>query len=129
MAIRYNLPCIFVASHVHRKTTPEKGEWIYVENEKEAADLYILNHIKKGDILVTQDIGLASIALAKEVYVISPRGIKYTEETIMISLDFRYLAGKERRKGRYLKGPKAFTSEDLTRFEVEMEQLILQYGV
>jgi uncharacterized protein YaiI (UPF0178 family) len=48
--------------------------WKYVDSGKEAADLYFLNHAGKGDIVGTQDFGLASTLLPKNVYVISPRG-------------------------------------------------------
>lgn len=102
----------------------EGGEWIFVDPGKEAADLYILNHIRKGEILITQDIGLASLVLPKGVYALSPRGTEYKEETIGISLDFRYLAAKEREKGRYGKGPKPFTSEDRQNFQGALRSIL-----
>lgn len=82
----------------------------------DSVDLFILNRIHTNNVLVTQDIGLASIALAKGVHVISPRGIIYKEESIQIALDFRYLSAKERRQGRYGKGPKPFTSVERNNF-------------
>jgi uncharacterized protein YaiI (UPF0178 family) len=47
-------------------------DWKYVDVRKEAADLLIMNHAVKGDITVTQDIGLASTLLLKGVQVLSP---------------------------------------------------------
>ncbi|MEI5905809.1 DUF188 domain-containing protein [Bacillus spongiae] len=124
LADQFNIRIIFVASYQHRMNNPTKGQWIYVDSDKESADLYILNHIKKGDILISQDIGLAGLALPKGVLVISPTGRKYEESTIQTALDFRYLAAQERKKGRYGKGPKPFQGEDRIRF-VELLSSIL----
>jgi uncharacterized protein YaiI (UPF0178 family) len=41
------------------------ADWIYDDAGKEAADLFIMNHAVKGDITITQDIGLASELLLK----------------------------------------------------------------
>ncbi|EDL63151.1 YaiI/YqxD family protein [Bacillus sp. SG-1] len=124
----FGLKVIFIASNAHRKNTPEAGEWVYVDSSKEAADLYIMNHIKKGDLLVTQDIGLASIVLPKGVYAISPRGKEFREETISTALDFRYLSAKERRKGKFGKGPKPYTAEDRDRFVFTFKKILSNFA-
>jgi uncharacterized protein len=115
---------VFVASHAHRKNTPDEGRWVYVDSEKEAADLYIMNHVRTNDILVTQDIGLASLVLPKKVYTLSPRGKVYREESIVTALDYRYVAAKERRKGNYGKGPKPFTNDDREEFSSQFEKIL-----
>ncbi|WP_179886648.1 YaiI/YqxD family protein [Bacillus sp. es.034] len=120
----YGFKIIFVASHAHRKNTPDEGEWVYVDSSKEAADLYIMNHVKAGDALITQDIGLASLVLPKKVYAISPRGKAYREESIVTALDYRYVAAKERRRGNYGKGPKPFTNEDRETFCMSFDKIL-----
>ncbi|WHY82718.1 YaiI/YqxD family protein [Siminovitchia fortis] len=111
------LEVFFIASYYHKPSTVKEGDnWTFVDPDREACDLYILNHAKRGDILVTQDIGLASLALQKGVYVFSPRGTEYKEETIDTALDFRYLAAKDRERGKFWKGPKPFKDEDRHRF-------------
>lgn len=106
----------FVASYAHMSNHSSEENWIYVDNEKEAADLFIQNHISKRDIVVTQDIGLASTLLPKEVVAISPRGTLYQEEDMDTALDMRFLSAKARRQGNYGKGPKPFSKEDRQRF-------------
>lgn len=64
------------------------------------ADLYIANHVKPGDIVVTQDIGLASLLLNRNVSVMSERGRLYKEDTIDFALEGRHFSGKQRRKRR-----------------------------
>ncbi|MGF3103747.1 YaiI/YqxD family protein [Rossellomorea sp. DUT-2] len=120
----YGFDVVFVASNAHRKNTPDQGRWVYVDSSKEAADLYIMNHVRVHDVLVTQDIGLASLVLPKKVYAISPRGIAYREESIVTALDYRYVAAKERRRGNYGKGPKPFTNEDRETFSISFDKIL-----
>jgi len=102
--------------------------WRFVDSTKEAVDLYIMNHVKKKDIVITQDIGLASTLLPKGVFVLSPKGISYDENTIVTSLDMRYLSAKARRRGIYGKGLKPFTNEDRMKFIKEFEKILSTFA-
>ncbi len=115
---------MFVASYAHMSIHPPEERWIYVDNEKEAADLYIQNHISKWDIVVTQDIGLASTLLLKEVSVLSPKGMVYKEEDMETALQMRFLSAKARRRGQYGKGPKPFSKDDRQRFIHQLTELL-----
>jgi uncharacterized protein YaiI (UPF0178 family) len=55
---------------------------IVVGNEPQAADIAVVNHTKSGDIVVTQDWGLAAMILAKKAQAISPRGRIFSEDKI-----------------------------------------------
>ncbi|PLT30978.1 YaiI/YqxD family protein [Peribacillus deserti] len=123
-AKRYNVQVYFVTSINNMMNSPSEGKWVYVENEKEAADLYILNHAKKGDLVITGDIGLAGTLLPKNVYVLSPRGKEYTENNIGPMLEMRYAAGKMRRQGKYTKGPKPFKKEDREHFLINLSKIL-----
>lgn len=117
LAKRYAIPLTFVASYNHFSVNLPEGEtWIFVDTDKESADMRILNLVKSGDIVVTQDIGLASILIAKKVATFSNRGEEYREAEIAMMLDMRYLHAKERRQGKYSKGPRAMTSQDNDNF-------------
>ena len=63
-ATRFQVDVVFVASYINMMNNPE-GKWVYVDAVKEAADLYIVNAVKKGDIVITNDIGLAGTLLPK----------------------------------------------------------------
>ncbi|MFZ3588187.1 YaiI/YqxD family protein [Bacillus sp. DJP31] len=114
----------FVASYAHVSTNNFGGKWIYVDSNKEEVDMYIMNHSKRHDIVITQDIGLASLLLAKEMIVISPRGRQFVEETIGLALNMRYLSAKERRKGHHSKGPSPFSNEDRRNFSMNFEKIL-----
>lgn len=101
--------------------------WVYVDSEKEAADLFIMNHVKKKDIVVTQDIGLASTLLPKEVYVLSPRGMLFEEKDMNTALDLRFLSAKARRRGEYGKGPKSFSQADRERFVTQFTRILSKF--
>lgn len=121
---KFTIEVIFVASHAHSTDEFPEYRWKYVDCNKEEVDLYIMNHVKAGDIVVTQDIGLASTLLLKGVHVLSERGVKFDERFISSALHMRYLAAKERRQGVYRKGPKRLTSEDKARFTLQLIKIL-----
>jgi uncharacterized protein YaiI (UPF0178 family) len=86
-----------------------------------------MNHVKAGDIVVTQDIGLASTLLLKEVHVMSPKGIIFEENEIHTALDMRYLSAKARRRGIYGKGPKPFSQDDRIRFIKQLTKILSNF--
>jgi uncharacterized protein len=77
---------------------PMYADWKHVDPSKEAADLYIMNHSRKGEIVITQDIGLASTLLLKGVHVLTPKGTLFEEKDIYNALDFRYLKQRQENK-------------------------------
>lgn len=90
VAKEFQLEVTFVASFNHYSVNTNGENWIFVDTGKESADMRMMNLAKKGDIIVTQDIGLASILLAKGTFVFSNRGELYREEEMSLMLDIRY---------------------------------------
>lgn len=92
----------------------------------DAVDYALIGLCHKGDIVVTQDYGVAAMALGKGAYAIHQSGKWYTEENIDRMLMERHLAKKARRakKRNHLKGPKKRRSEDDEQFETSFEMLI-----
>lgn len=78
-------------------------------------------------MVITQDIGLASTLLPKRVYVLSPKGTSYREETIHTALDLSCLSAKARKQGIYGKGPKAYTVEDRKRFAQSLTKILSNF--
>jgi uncharacterized protein YaiI (UPF0178 family) len=124
IANTYHIEVTFVASYSHVLNNKMGGKWIYVDTGKEEVDMYIVNHAKKNDVVVTQDIGLASLLLGKKMVVISPRGRQFFEENIDIALNMRYISAKERRKGHHSKGPSPYTDEDRRNFTQTLEKIL-----
>jgi uncharacterized protein YaiI (UPF0178 family) len=107
---------LMVASYDHRIQPAPRVRIIQVDRSDQSVDLYISNHLLRGDILVTQDFGLATIGLAKRAVVLSNRGQIYTDETIGFLLERRHELAKRRRGGGRTRGPKPLTNEDRQRF-------------
>ncbi|WP_017472105.1 YaiI/YqxD family protein [Amphibacillus jilinensis] len=122
----YPLTIILVKSYAHfsHRLYHEWIKEIYVDSEKEAVDYKILSMINKGDVLVTQDYGLASLALQKSCYVIHPKGFQYTAENINQLLASRYHNAQLRKQGGRTKGPKPFLLADHERFQAAFNKLL-----
>jgi len=93
----------------------------------DAVDFALINLCRRGDIVVTQDYGVAAMALGKGVRAIHQSGRRYTDENIDLLLMERHLAGKARRSGKHhLEGPAKRTAEDDQRFAESFERMLLE---
>lgn len=93
----------------------------------DAVDFALINLCRKNDIVVTQDYGVAAMALGKGAYAIHQSGKWYTDENIDQMLMERHLSKKARRASgkNHLKGPKKRTEEDDVRFKRSFEKLVM----
>ncbi len=92
----------------------------------DAVDFALISMCRKWDIVVTQDYGVAAMALVKGVFVIHQSGKWYTNENIDQMLMERHLNKKARRASgkNHMKGPKKRTKEDDLRFQQSFERMI-----
>lgn len=111
-AVQFHIDVVMVASFDHRLSPMDGVQIVQVDRSDQSVDLYIANRIAPGDILVTQDFGLAALALGKKAIALSNRGQQYSDRTIDFLLDRRHEQAKQRRGGKHSKGPKPFTDED-----------------
>ncbi|NLT95277.1 MAG: hypothetical protein GXW85_07020, partial [Clostridia bacterium] len=80
--------------------------------------------VQKGDIVITQDYGLAALTLEKGGKALHHNGKIYTGENIEHLLFKRHLAAKIRRSGGKVQGPKAFAKEDRENFRKALQKLV-----
>ncbi|KUP08957.1 hypothetical protein Q75_01730 [Bacillus coahuilensis p1.1.43] len=122
----FEVPVILVTSfsHFSNAKQPSGVKTIYVDSGADAADYRIVRLVEKGDIIVTQDYGLASLGLAKGIIVLHHKGFRYTNENIDQLLQTRYLSAMARKSGQRTKGPKPFTAEDREKFRDLFKQVI-----
>lgn len=126
IASKYELPVTLVKSYAHysTETLPEHVSVVYVDKGAEMADFKIVQLAKEADLVITQDYGLASMALGKKCYVMHHAGFMYTSGNIDNLLSRRHANQVARRGGYKTKGPKAFTDEDRTAFGNFFEKTI-----
>ncbi|MER2132628.1 MAG: YaiI/YqxD family protein [Carnobacterium inhibens] len=125
-ALAKSIPVTLVTSisHFSTKEQPSGVETVYVDTGAEAADYRIIKLIKKGEILITQDYGLASLGLGKGCLVLHHTGYRYTSENIDQLLQSRYLSAMVRKSGKRTKGPKPFTDENRREFRQRFKELL-----
>lgn len=99
---------------------------ITVGQDKDAADISLINRTEEGDIVVTQDYGLAAMALSKKAMAIHPGGLVYSGDQMDRLLFERFLFQKIRRSGG--RGPhgRRRTREDDERFARAFKELCLK---
>lgn len=124
-ARKYQIPVTFLCDTNHVLTSGY-SEVVVVGAGADAVDYKLISLCCKGDIVVTQDYGVAAMALGKGAYAIHQSGKWYTDENIDQMLMERHLNKKARRASHknHLKGPKKRTEEDDERFAQSFEQLI-----
>ena len=94
----------------------------------DAVDYKLISMCRAGDIVVSQDYGVAAMALGKGAYAIHQSGKWYTDENIDQMLMERHLNKKARRSSgkNHMKGPRKRTEEDDIRFAESFEKLVLK---
>lgn len=100
----------------------------YIGAGADAVDFALVNQCHAGDIVVTQDYGVAAMALGKSAYAIHQSGLWYTDDNIDQMLMERHLAKKARRASSksHGKGPAKRTAQDDATFEEAFERLVIQ---
>ena len=126
IAQKHSLPVVLLCDTNHQLTSDYSTVKV-IGAGADAVDLALINLCRRGDIVITQDYGVAALALGKGAGAIHQSGRRYTAENIDGLLMERHLAKKARRSGRHhLKGPARRTEEDDSRFAESFEQMILE---
>lgn len=120
------IPCTLLCdtNHVLRS---EYAEVKIIGAGADAVDYALINLCRKGDIVVSQDYGVATMALGKGAYAIHQSGKWYTNENIDQMLMERHMAKKARmskRQKTHIKGSSKRTEEDDKRFADSFRRLV-----
>ena len=126
LAIKYKIPVTLLCDTNHVLYS-DYSEVKIIGAGADAVDFALVNLCRKGDIVVTQDYGVAAMALGKGAYAIHLSSKWYTNENIGQMLMERHLNKKARRSSHknHMKGPRKRTEDDDVRFEQSFEKLIL----
>lgn len=103
LAKKNGLPVTVVKNYAV-KIESAYAEVISVDISRDSADYYIANHISTGDLVITQDYGLAAMVLAKRGYCLTQNGREITAMNIDFLLDSRHQSREARMQGK--RGPK-----------------------
>lgn len=128
IAKKINIGCVIICDTAHRIEI-DNAETIVVEQGADSVDFRLVNLIDKGDIVITQDYGLAAMCLSKQAVVLNQDGKQYTEENISGLLEFRAIGKKIRRSGGRTKGMSKRTREQDMAFESALMKLLENVSV
>lgn len=123
IAKSYAIECIIFCdtSHVFEK---DGAQTVTCSKGADSVDFILVNRVLPGDIVITQDYGLAGMCLARNAAVFNQDGMRYTGENIDALLHSRHVSQKIRRSGGRTKGPRKRTSEQDIAFERALGEYI-----
>ena len=126
IAEKYNISVTLLCDTNHVLYS-DYSDVIVVGAGADAVDYKLISICHEGDVVVSQDYGVAAMALGKGAYAIHQSGKWYTDENIDQMLMERHLNKKARRGSHknHIRGPKKRTEEDDKRFAQSFEKLVL----
>lgn len=113
-----------VANHMLRTPASPWLRAVQVPRGFDVADDYIVEHVSAGDLVITGDIPLAAQVLEKAASVLSPRGERYTADTIRERLSVRDMMEELRSVGIVTDGPSAFSQADRRAFANALDRVL-----
>lgn len=124
VATRHGVPVSVVAGNFIRVPQDPLIERIAAGAGMDAADDWIVERVKPGDVVVTSDIPLASRCVKAGADVIAPNGKPFTEESIGMTLAVRNLMTDLRSAGEVTGGPRSFAARDRSAFLSALDQTL-----
>ena len=121
-AARWKVHATFIANHV---VPLPPGPFIHTRQVMQGfdvADNEIMDQLKAGDLVITQDIPLAAEAIEKGADVFNPRGQAFTKENIRQRLAMRNFMEEMRNAGQVTGGPSPFGQSDRKEFADKLDR-------
>lgn len=118
-----SIPCILLCDTAH-ELHRDGAQTLVFDKGADSVDFALVNRVESGDVVVTQDYGLASMCLAKGARVLHQDGWCYTADNIDALLFSRHESGKYRRAGGRTKGPKKREKAQDEAFQKALQQML-----
>lgn len=119
----YEIPCFLLCDTAHR-FQKEGAQTLVFDKGADSVDFSLVNRVSPGDLVVTQDYGLASMCLARRAKVLHQDGWLYDDTNIEGLLYVRHQSRKLRNAGVRMKGPKKRTAAQNQAFEACLRSLL-----
>lgn len=125
LAAKSKTECILLCDTAHILELPGATSLVF-DKGADSVDFALVNRVSSGDIVVTQDYGLASMCLARGAIVLHQDGWQYTPDNIDGLLFQRHAAREYRAAGGRTKGPTKRKPEQDKAFQSALENLLQQ---
>jgi uncharacterized protein YaiI (UPF0178 family) len=128
LAKKYGVECVILCdtAHVFEKAG---AATLTFSKGADSVDFALVNMVRPGDIVVTQDYGLAAMCLARGAVPVSQDGMIYSDGNIDALLLARHTARKIRNAGGRLRGPSKRSPEQDRAFEEALGSLLRSGGL
>ena len=127
LAKEYALPCLILCDTAHFFERPGATTLVF-DKGADSVDFALVARVLPGDIVITQDYGVASMCLAKGARILHQDGWEYNEYNIVGLMEQRHISKKHRLAGGRIKGPGKRTRQQDEAFATSLRSL-LQHSV
>lgn len=126
LAKKHNVECFILCdtSHIFNK---DGAMTLTYSKGADSVDFALVNLLNTGDIVITQDYGLAAMCLARNAVTLNQDGVEYTTDNIDALLLARHTARKIRSSGGRLKGPSKRAKEQDAAFKIALDSVLKTY--
>ena len=119
----FGIECLLFCDTAH-EIHKENAQTLVFDKGADSVDYALVNRVEPGDIVITQDYGLASVCLAKDSSVLHQDGWEYTEFNIEALLFQRHASREYRAAGGRIKGPAKRKNTQNQTFEVALRKIL-----
>lgn len=124
IAKQFNIETIFYVDTSHYMAS-EYAKVVIVDKGLDSVDIVLANNIRVGDIVVSQDYGVATLALSKQAIALNQNGLIYTNENIDLLLYQRFVSNKIRKSGGKTINQKKRSNKNNEAFEKTLRNIII----
>ena len=122
-AAKYNVPVLILCDTAHQ-IQRDGTQTLTFDKGADSVDFALVNRVHPGDLVITQDYGLASMCLARRARVLNQNGLEYTSENIDSLLFRRHENKKLLRAGKHSKGTPKRTKEQDRVYKSTLENIL-----
>ena len=119
----FRVPCILLCDTAH-EFYRDGVQTLVFDKGTDSVDFALVNRVHNGDLVITQDYGLASMCLARNCRVLHQDGWEYTLDNIDALLLVRHESRKHRAAGGRFKGQKKRTDSQDHTFEAALRGIL-----
>ena len=120
---KYSIPCLIFCDTAHQIQKPGAETFVF-DKGADSVDFSIVNRIRPGDLIITQDYGLASMCLSRAARVLHQDGWEYTPDNIDALLLVRHESRRYRAQGGRMKSIPRRTAQQNDRFRRSLEDIL-----
>ena len=120
---QYRTECILLCDTAHTMHR-EGASTLVFDKGADSVDFGLVNRVAQGDVVITQDYGLASMCLARNCRVLHQDGWEYSRDNMDALLFYRHEARKHRAAGNRMKGPKKRSVRQDAAFETALHNML-----